>query len=52
MFGICHRFEVFSKFKCTYEIIITSMSGWDLKISRMRRLQMALDYLKFDEIEQ
>ncbi|KAK9272515.1 hypothetical protein L1049_002888 [Liquidambar formosana] len=27
-------------------------NGWDLKISRMRRLQLALDYLKFDEIEQ
>lgn len=27
------------------------MSGWDLKISRMRRLQLSLDYLKFDEIE-
>ncbi|XP_062007180.1 uncharacterized protein LOC133724450 isoform X1 [Rosa rugosa] len=26
-------------------------NGWDLKISRMRRLQLALDYLKFDEIE-
>lgn len=27
------------------------MSGWNLKISRMHRLQLALDYLKFDEIE-
>eukprot|EP00257_Ricinus_communis_P021930 XP_015581513.1 uncharacterized protein LOC8264038 isoform X1 [Ricinus communis] len=27
-------------------------NGWDLKISRMRRLQMALHYLKYDEIEQ
>ncbi|KAG6721774.1 hypothetical protein I3842_03G128800 [Carya illinoinensis] len=27
-------------------------NGWDLKISRMRRLQIALDYLKFDGIEQ
>ncbi|XP_021895508.1 uncharacterized protein LOC110812908 [Carica papaya] len=27
-------------------------NGWDLKISRMRRLQMALDYLKFDEINE
>lgn len=26
-------------------------NGWDLKISRIRRLQLALDYLKFDEIE-
>lgn len=26
-------------------------NGWNLKISRMRRLQLALDYLKFDEIE-
>ncbi|KAA8530957.1 hypothetical protein F0562_005676 [Nyssa sinensis] len=26
-------------------------NGWDLKISRMRRLQLALDYLKFEEIE-
>ncbi|KAJ7945315.1 Spatacsin [Quillaja saponaria] len=26
-------------------------NGWDLKVSRIRRLQMALDYLKFDEIE-
>ncbi|KAK9949873.1 hypothetical protein M0R45_005384 [Rubus argutus] len=26
-------------------------NGWDLKISRMRRLQLSLDYLKFDEIE-
>ncbi|XP_059642353.1 uncharacterized protein LOC132284280 isoform X2 [Cornus florida] len=26
-------------------------NGWDLKIFRMRRLQLALDYLKFDEIE-
>lgn len=27
-------------------------NGWDLKISRMRRLQMALDYLKFNEINE
>ncbi|KAL5818547.1 hypothetical protein ACOSQ4_022389 [Xanthoceras sorbifolium] len=27
-------------------------NGWDLKISRMRRLQVALEYLKFDEIKQ
>lgn len=27
-------------------------NGWDLKMSRMRRLQLGLDYLKFDEIEQ
>ncbi|KAM3708731.1 hypothetical protein ACJW31_02G119000 [Castanea mollissima] len=26
-------------------------NGWDLKISRMRQLQIALDYLKFDEID-
>ncbi|XP_028951098.2 uncharacterized protein [Malus domestica] len=26
-------------------------NGWNLKISRMHRLQLALDYLKFDEIE-
>ncbi|CAK9137988.1 unnamed protein product [Ilex paraguariensis] len=26
-------------------------NGWDLKISHMRRLQLALDYLKFEEIE-
>ncbi|XXG85857.1 hypothetical protein AAC387_Pa11g0871 [Persea americana] len=26
-------------------------NGWDLKIARMRRLQLALDYLKYDEIE-
>uniref|UniRef100_A0A2N9FSI1 Spatacsin C-terminal domain-containing protein n=1 Tax=Fagus sylvatica TaxID=28930 RepID=A0A2N9FSI1_FAGSY len=26
-------------------------NGWDLKTSRMRRLEIALDYLKFDEIE-
>lgn len=25
--------------------------GWELRISRIRRLQLALDYLKFDEIE-
>ncbi|GMP35733.1 hypothetical protein CsSME_00008072 [Camellia sinensis var. sinensis] len=27
------------------------VAGWDLKISRIRRLQLALDYLKFEEIE-
>ncbi|KAF3440484.1 hypothetical protein FNV43_RR18768 [Rhamnella rubrinervis] len=27
-------------------------NGWDLKTSHIRRLQLALDYLKFDEIEQ
>ncbi|KAM6563640.1 hypothetical protein CsatB_023638 [Cannabis sativa] len=27
-------------------------NGWDLKIPRIRRLQLALDYLKFDDIEQ
>lgn len=26
-------------------------NGWDLKKSRLRRLQLALDYMKFDEIE-
>ncbi|KAK4264830.1 hypothetical protein QN277_025955 [Acacia crassicarpa] len=26
-------------------------NGWDLKIARIRQLQIALDYLKFDEIE-
>ncbi|KAI3451060.1 hypothetical protein Pfo_007725 [Paulownia fortunei] len=26
-------------------------NGWDLGISRIRRLQLALDYLEFDEIE-
>lgn len=31
---------------------IASMSGWDLKFSRVRWLQMALDYLKFDEVKQ
>lgn len=30
---------------------VTAMSGWELKISRMRRLQMALEYMKFDEIK-
>lgn len=25
--------------------------GWELRISRIRRLQLALDYLNFDEIE-
>ncbi|KAL8160713.1 hypothetical protein V2J09_002250 [Rumex salicifolius] len=27
-------------------------NGWDLQVSRLRRLQLALGYLKFDEIEQ
>ncbi|XVF61790.1 hypothetical protein PTKIN_Ptkin08bG0158700 [Pterospermum kingtungense] len=27
-------------------------NGWDLKSSRMRRLQVALNYLKFDEVKQ
>ncbi|XP_043696644.1 uncharacterized protein LOC122647289 isoform X2 [Telopea speciosissima] len=27
-------------------------NGWDLRIARMRRLQLALDFLKSDEIEQ
>ncbi|KAB2051998.1 hypothetical protein ES319_A12G090100v1 [Gossypium barbadense] len=27
-------------------------NGWDLRFSRMRRLQVALDYLKFDEAKQ
>ncbi|XP_010261035.1 PREDICTED: uncharacterized protein LOC104599968 [Nelumbo nucifera] len=31
---------------------ICLVNGWDLKIARMRRLQLALDYLKSDEIEQ
>ncbi|XP_027367445.1 uncharacterized protein LOC113873502 isoform X2 [Abrus precatorius] len=26
-------------------------NGWDIKVSRIRQLQIALDYLKFDEIE-
>ncbi|XWS29439.1 hypothetical protein CRYUN_Cryun24cG0029700 [Craigia yunnanensis] len=26
-------------------------NGWDLKFSRMRRLQVALDYLEFDEVK-
>ncbi|XP_028755143.1 uncharacterized protein LOC114714558 isoform X1 [Neltuma alba] len=26
-------------------------NGWDIKIARIRQLQIALDYLKFDEIE-
>ncbi|KAK7247505.1 hypothetical protein RIF29_42388 [Crotalaria pallida] len=26
-------------------------NGWDIKISRIRQLQIALEYLKFDEIE-
>ncbi|CAN1813358.1 Protein DDB_G0268328 [Linum perenne] len=26
-------------------------NGWDMKTSRLRRLQLALDYLKFDEIQ-
>ncbi|KAJ8769555.1 hypothetical protein K2173_005158 [Erythroxylum novogranatense] len=30
---------------------LSLQNGWDLKISRLRRLQLALDYLKFDEIE-
>jgi hypothetical protein len=32
-------------------VFILSLSGWDTKISRIRQLQIALDYLKFDEIE-
>jgi len=32
-------------------ISFLSPSGWDIKISRIRQLQIALDYLKFDEIE-
>uniref|UniRef100_A0A1J3EY96 Spatacsin C-terminal domain-containing protein n=1 Tax=Noccaea caerulescens TaxID=107243 RepID=A0A1J3EY96_NOCCA len=27
-------------------------NGWDLKIARLRRLQMALDYLKYDDINE
>jgi spatacsin len=27
-------------------------NGWDLKIVRLRRLQMALDYLKYDDINE
>ncbi|RZC55256.1 hypothetical protein C5167_014133 [Papaver somniferum] len=27
-------------------------NGWDLKVARLRRLQLALDYLKADEIQQ
>ncbi|GAB4847711.1 hypothetical protein Ancab_026773 [Ancistrocladus abbreviatus] len=27
-------------------------NGWDVKVSRLRRLQLALSYLKFDEMEQ
>lgn len=30
---------------------LCSKNGWDIKISRIRQLQIALDYLKFDEIE-
>ncbi|OVA08128.1 Spatacsin [Macleaya cordata] len=32
--------------------LICLENGWDLKIARLRRLQLALDYLKPDEIEQ
>ncbi|XP_058111329.1 uncharacterized protein LOC131254340 isoform X2 [Magnolia sinica] len=31
--------------------ILYQCNRWDLKISRMRRLQLALDYLKYDEID-
>ncbi|KAF9602904.1 hypothetical protein IFM89_032644, partial [Coptis chinensis] len=31
---------------------LCSENGWDLKIARLRRLQLALDYLKVEEIEQ
>ncbi|KAI5384322.1 uncharacterized protein LOC127105709 isoform X1 [Lathyrus oleraceus] len=30
---------------------LCSKNGWDIKVSRLRQLQIALDYLKFDEIE-
>ncbi|KAL1364797.1 hypothetical protein HN51_012953 [Arachis hypogaea] len=30
---------------------LCSENGWDVKVSRIRQLQIALDYLKFDEIE-
>ncbi|CAH1417368.1 unnamed protein product [Lactuca virosa] len=30
---------------------LCSENGWDLKVSRIRRLQLALDYLNFQEIE-
>ncbi|XP_023634817.1 uncharacterized protein LOC17879534 [Capsella rubella] len=31
---------------------LCSENGWDLKIVRLRRLQMALDYLKYDDINE
>lgn len=47
-----------TQFSCDINILrlaqdmeIALLSGWDLKMSRLRRLQLGLDYLKFDEIE-
>lgn len=31
--------------------VILHYAGWDVKVARIRRLQLALDYLKTDEIE-
>ncbi|KAG9129276.1 hypothetical protein Leryth_015660 [Lithospermum erythrorhizon] len=31
--------------------VVCLENGWDLKISRIRRLQLALHYLKFEEVE-
>ncbi|XP_010431915.1 PREDICTED: uncharacterized protein LOC104716225 isoform X1 [Camelina sativa] len=31
---------------------LCSENGWDLKVVRLRRLQMALDYLKYDDINE
>ncbi|GAB2260278.1 hypothetical protein Droror1_Dr00011133 [Drosera rotundifolia] len=32
--------------------LLSLENGWGIKLSRLRRLQLALDYLKFDEMEQ
>lgn len=35
-----------------YDISFDFFLGWDLSLSRIRCLQLALDYLKFEEIEE
>lgn len=32
-------------------MVIDIIAGWDLRIARVRRMQLALHYLKADEIE-
>ena len=46
---ICHLCQN-CKF-ISYSTDLITIVGWDLKIARMRRMELGLYYLRFDEIE-